>query len=125
MKRVIPIQAFDSWASALCARCAQPGHCCTKFNLSNEAGEPRTAWDSDVPVAGDLPFKPLERWGQWTVESGPDAGRTYSAWFWTCPKVDAAGRCTIYETRPALCQRYEPLQDHLCIMKAPQAETLT
>jgi len=117
--RVIKILGYDDWERAICQRCIEPGRCCTRFNLSNEAGEPRTCWDDERPTPSDgHPFEPIERWGQWTVEGGPDVGRTYSAWLWRCTALDTAtGRCGIYDTRPELCKRYEPLEDHLCVMK--------
>ena len=35
-------------------------------------------------------------------------------WRFTCPALGADGRCTIYESRPAVCREYEPGQDILC-----------
>lgn len=36
-------------------------------------------------------------------------------WVFTCPLLDwQTGRCTEYETRPALCRNYEPKSDPLC-----------
>lgn len=117
MTRVIPIVESSKWESEICGRCVSPGRCCTGFNLSDADGNSRTFWDDETPQIWDgLPFKPKERWGQWTVESGPDVGRTYSAWRWTCTKVGADGKCTIYEDRPDLCRRFEPLSDQLCAM---------
>lgn len=123
MSRVIPIIDSSKWQGEICARCVSPGHCCTGFNLSDAEGNPRVVWDDETPELPDgYPFKPLERWGQWTVESGPEAGRTYSAWLYACSKLSADGKCTIYDERPDLCRQYEPLTDHLCIMKKQTPE---
>lgn len=115
---VIPIVPHAQWEREICTRCVQPGHCCTGFNRS-DGPDPLTFWDDTeprLPLHPGEPFVLLERWGQWTVEFGPDTGRTYSAWLWTCPKLGADGRCTIYEQRPEICRRYEPLTDGLCAM---------
>ncbi len=115
-KRIISIVPHEQWQSAICARCSQPGHCCSGFNLSKEDGHPFVYWDDERPVMhNDYPFVPLHRWNQWTVEGGPDVGRTYSAWRWACTKL-VDGKCSIYSTRPELCRSYEPLTDHLCVM---------
>lgn len=126
--RVIPVIPFDTWAAAICTRCVEPGHCCKRFHLNGgEQREPWVFWDDDEdgPVlAPPLPFVAVERFWQWTVESGPDTGRTYSEWWWTCPKLDSSsGRCTIYADRPDLCRRYEPLEDGLCAMTPKERET--
>lgn len=113
--RVIPIIAFEAWESAICARCVEPGHCCKRFHLSGENGS-FVCWDEDEPAHTIEHFHAIERLWQWTVEFGPDTGRTYSAWVWTCDKLGDDGRCTIYEDRPDLCRRFEPLSDGLCIM---------
>lgn len=49
-----------------------------------------------------LPFLPLDMSpeGEWR--------------FW-CPKLDANGRCGIYDDRPAACRNYEPQTDGLCV----------
>lgn len=113
----IPIVPYAQWEREICARCVEPGHCCKRFNLSGSENHPATFWDDEAPAVREgLPFVPLERWGQWTVEYGPDTGRTYSSWMWRCTALGEDGRCTIYDDRPDLCRRYEPLEDGLCVM---------
>ena len=112
---VIKIVPHERWQSDICQRCVTPGHCCTGFNLSNSE-HPLVFWD-DEPIPDKPPFVPTQRWGQWTAESGADAGRTYSAWDWRCTLLRSDGRCGDYENRPQLCRDYVPLTDHLCIMK--------
>jgi Fe-S-cluster containining protein len=48
-------------------------------------------------------------------------------WMWRCPHLTPAGRCGIYETRPALCRAFEPGKDKLCVHYSPpdQGETMT
>lgn len=120
--RVIPIIAHAAWEAAICARCIEPGHCCKRFHLSTGKAadpnfwEPFTCWDHLEARHSVEHFKPVERIGQWTAEDGLEGGRTYSAWAWSCTALGADGRCTIYNDRPDLCRRYEPLTDHLCVM---------
>lgn len=120
----IPIVAHDRWESDICVRCVSPGRCCSAFRVTDKTGHPPTFWD-DAECAPShsryVIFKPLHRVGQWTVEHGPDAGRTYSEWLWSCSALSAEGRCTIYQQRPNLCRSYTPLEDGLCAMK-PTAE---
>lgn len=126
MNRVIPIVDSSKWQSEICARCVSPGHCCTGFNLSDKDGNARTFWDDETPQLPEgYPFKPVERLGQWTVEYGPDTGKTYSAWRFACTKLSADGKCTIYDERPDLCRRYEPLTDRLCAMTKPTPEPIS
>lgn len=100
---------------SLCDTCREPGHCCKEFNLSGRDGH-ITFWDDETPAMEErFPFVPLYRTDQWTVEFGPDTGRTYSAWRWSCTKLGADGRCTIYDERPQLCRDYEAGSDPLCI----------
>jgi Fe-S-cluster containining protein len=107
---------------SLCDTCRQPGHCCNGFNLSGTDGA-LVFWDDDErgPLIDEaFPFLPVQRWHQWTVEGGPEVGRTYSAWLWRCTKLGSDGRCTIYETRPQLCRDYEAGSDRLCIEYVPK-----
>lgn len=100
---------------SLCDTCRDPGHCCRGFNLSGNDGQV-TFWDDAPPsLESGFPFVPLHRIDQWTVEFGPDTGRTYSAWRWACSKLGADGRCTIYADRPTLCRDYEAGSDPLCV----------
>lgn len=100
---------------SLCDTCSQPGRCCTNFNLSGAGGYSLTFWDDDRPHFDRFPFfVPLYRSDQWTVEGGPETGRTYSSWRWGCTNLGDNGRCLIYEDRPQLCRDYQPAQDGLC-----------
>lgn len=104
---------------SLCDTCAQPGHCCRKFDLGTSRGEvlvpeyedPATVldWFTSEP----LPFEPLER---------KKAGEGASTWWWTCPKVTAEGRCSIYADRPQLCRQFEAGSDPLCVHHVPPAD---
>lgn len=50
------------------------------------------------------------------VPSTPEPGaRGAWAWRFSCPKLGADGRCTIYDDRPDLCRTYEPMSDGLCV----------
>ena len=102
---------------SLCDRCFAPGACCKRFGLFSNEGEPITVWDDEptrVSAPGSaepLPFLPLERSGTW---EDPD-GRAYSSWWWSCPRLQADGRCGDYENRPALCRTFEPAAETLCV----------
>ena len=95
------------------------------MNLTS-GGKPITVWEGDDPLpvlVERIPelhsFRPVQRITTWTVkdEADPNYGREYSSWIWSCEALDkASGRCTRWETRPALCARYEPASgDGLCV----------
>lgn len=41
-------------------------------------------------------------------------GRTFSHWKFNCRKLDAKGRCTIYEQRPSACRTFIPGATEIC-----------
>lgn len=100
----------------LCARCANPGRCCSGLTLSimdkDTALEMLTDLASLDGYAPDLgraeigvPFMPLYQ---------SPAGR----WRLWCGNLDRAGRCSDYENRPYACRSYPPPPGHdaLCVM---------
>lgn len=97
---------------SLCNVCPDPGRCCRRFSLGTILSDPSDGPDGArralTQRAGEvLPFEPLEP--NWPEEP-------LTPWFWTCPKVTAEGRCSIYETRPhSPCRVYEPAEDGLCV----------
>lgn len=105
----------DEHHQSLCDRCLRPGSCCT-FTLNIKDGDtplealalmatanPSDNFDHSKPDPNfgiGLPFIPLAR-------------RPSGTWIYWCPHL-IKGRCSIYETRPALCRQYSALQDRLC-----------
>jgi Fe-S-cluster containining protein len=67
-------------------------------------------------VTQGLPFEPLYETDRVDVEGK-------KMWRFWCPKLDRAGRCTIYADRPALCVAYQPKQDALCAEYVPPKPT--
>ena len=105
---------------SLCDGCYSPGACCKRLRLYREEDGQTgylTFWD-DTPVQeqtkdwDDFPFVPLDRV---RTDTDAESGRTYSTWEFSCPKLLPSGRCGDYENRPALCRRYEPGSDPLCV----------
>ncbi|UGY15168.1 YkgJ family cysteine cluster protein [Bradyrhizobium septentrionale] len=100
---------------SLCDRCYAPGQCCRVMHLSQN-GEPLTVWtDEDVSAqarAHGLPFEPIAPLSSYV---DPESGRPYATFEWTCPKLGADGRCTIYEDRPDVCRSFEAGSDPLCV----------
>lgn len=104
--------------SGLCDRCQRPGRCCSGFPLVgshtlDEAtrGKPAEVVEEELlncvqptvnGMMASLPFKPM-------YQAEKDEG----LWRFWCP-MWKHGRCSIYETRPALCDHYKPLDDALC-----------
>jgi Fe-S-cluster containining protein len=104
---------------SLCDGCPQPGNCCKQLRLFTPEGA-LTVWKGGALAAmarHNLPFQPLELISETVVTTpgDPDFGRTYQEWFWSCPKLGADGRCTIYSRRPDLCRSYKPATDFLCV----------
>jgi Fe-S-cluster containining protein len=127
-------------ASLLCDACAQPGRCCTGFELGGGlfgAGETAlemlvrmattvtamtpegyaiavrtnpTPPDHDHVMIG-LPFMPFYR-------------RADGRWRLWCPVLGRDGRCTDYENRPALCRSFEAGSESLCVMHHPSPTEL-
>lgn len=98
---------------SLCDRCFNPGQCCRRLFLVDA-----TFW-VDQGIEGvrqqlrdfGLPFEPAEELGRWLDD---ESGREYGQFEFSCPKLTRAGRCSIYEERPACCRNYEPASDGLC-----------
>lgn len=109
--------------TSLCDRCFAPGQCCRHLHLSMAGGRNLTTWvgdgESERQMADmGLPFVALDvLQGPWihTAPGDPHDGREYVRHVWGCPKLDGAGRCTIYDDRPDLCRRFEPGSDRLCV----------
>lgn len=97
---------------SLCDRCFSPGACCKgmTFNGLNEITDPdeaREAMQRQAEHEGtEMPFEPWQRVA--SVEFG-------NFWRWICTKLDADGRCSIYDSRPKACQVFEPASDRLCV----------
>lgn len=108
---------------SLCDRCFAPGQCCRDLVLLREDGHTITTWVGGDPVAeladriGEHWFVPASVQGEWTVpeDAEEDAGRTYRAHRWACRALGPDGRCTVYESRPALCRAFEPGSGPLCV----------
>ena len=97
---------------SLCDTCHSPGACCKNFSLG------RTFWfDGDDTVelflkSNDFPFVPILVEEH---ESEKKGGRKYGSYRFSCPKLTAEGRCSIYEDRPYVCRQYEPASSSLCV----------
>lgn len=92
-----------------CDSCRAPGHCCKGFVLSLAFAAAYWRQEAEWVMADKgLPFVPVRP--IWHPEAAPDE----TAVIFDCTKLGADGRCTIYETRPALCASYEPGYDGLC-----------
>lgn len=103
--------------ASLCDTCSDPGHCCRAMPINH--GFRRDWRRADVRqwmVDNNMPFEPL-RWapaGTWPeYQAGLAADQTI--WLFSCPKLGADGRCTIYDARPRTCQIYEPGMDEMCV----------
>lgn len=100
---------------SLCDKCYAPGACCRSLGLSRESGGALTVWtDTDIPAqmaAYGLPFEPGLKVGEWKTPEG----RPYAQFLWSCPKLTADGRCSIYDDRPDLCRKFEAGSDPLCV----------
>ena len=102
------------------------------MNLTMKDGHSPAVWDDEDATeqltrrTPDLhSFVPSHRLGTWTAaDDDPDElarGRSYSTWIWSCTALDKrTGRCTRWDTRPALCAAYEPASgDGLCVFSQP------
>ena len=118
---VLPKSLFDAHQSApdrseLCATCVEPGRCCRAFYLATrEEGEAevRTGKTRDEVQAmldrKGWPFLPVAR-RPFVVD-----GVEVDAWLFTCPELNAEGRCSVYENRPQLCRDFKAGSDPLCV----------
>lgn len=97
---------------SLCDTCRAPGSCCSFFYVS----APRTLADEIIAAQG-LPFVPV------APVIGPGTGCFNDAstgyWRYSCTKLGADGRCTIYAGRPHACSHYVPGIDPLCAEHVP------
>ncbi|WP_422057334.1 YkgJ family cysteine cluster protein [Sphingomonas sp.] len=101
----------------LCDVCIDPGHCCRDLPLrggptgphGERVDQPMSFERAEhMAMRAGLPFRPIYR-----DEEG--------LWRWTCTALDQrTGRCTIYETRPQVCQIYDPGTDPLCVHHVPR-----
>jgi len=93
-----------------CDTCRAPGHCCKGFALSLAFSASNWRQEAESVMADKkLPFVPVRP--IWHPEAEP--GDT--AVIFDCTKLGPDGRCTIYDSRPALCASYEPGYDGLCV----------
>lgn len=103
---------------SLCDRCQRPGHCCKNIFLgvyqpTAEAmrqfliDQPQPFLDGTTQV---LPFEPNGT----TFRFLHDDGSVSETVRLDCTKLSPDGRCTIYDRRPCLCQKFEPQTDSLC-----------
>lgn len=94
--------------------CPKPGYCCREFSIDVKGfgilGEHDSQDLLDYIKEKQLPFV-LSRYDE-----------EFGAWRVTCPKLNANGRCDIYNQRPKICRDYQPQQDSLCCI--PKATVL-
>ena len=105
---------------SLCDRCYHPGHCCkriplnTVFSLSGDIKEQLLNLEKDNPNEGPLSsFIPIEVDKLQSTPEQLEAG--YGRYLFSCTNLLPSGRCGNYENRPALCRRYQPQRDKLCV----------
>ena len=92
----------------ICSICATPGACCSGFNLYGSDGYISTMEDATALLKElGLPF---------TADDVCDCDDGVSKVIFSCTKLTADGRCSIYEKRPSLCRWYRSLTDNLCKM---------
>lgn len=109
-----------------CATCPRPGACCVAFPLSlplpRDYEQAKLEWQEWLARTGlNWPFellRPLEDGAQREWQQYLGAGDKV-IWRFTCPKLGADGRCTIYAERPQPCRDFEPLSDSLCVLHEP------
>lgn len=119
-----------------CDSCRDPGHCCRSFRVDRHFKPETTRAEvtehlrngtddfSEGTTYEVLPFDPQIRNGgfyAWPNEEVPHS----VMWTFSCPKLGADGRCTIYDTRPELCQTFEPKSVALCIEYDVKPEDIT
>lgn len=112
---LVPLSAVPqmSW----CQVCPDPGRCCRRFILTGPDGFEVSFWerswraDADAWLAEQgLPFQPIEVRERFHDE---DSTPYVVLWF-TCPRVDSSGRCSIYAARPQVCREFVPGRGGLC-----------
>lgn len=108
-----------------CNDCRDPGRCCRAFTYSSiafpidadrdevrrhlRAGTNRPSW---APPRRPVPFEPLVPSGFWCRRG--ERKPSGVTWLVSCPELDDAGRCGIYDDRPDCCVNYEPKSSPLC-----------
>lgn len=101
---------------SLCDKCWSPGACCKGFVLSGVDHQETTFWlDEDVNAQIAAHGFPFELSSITKEYKDDETGRPYGTIVVSCPKLDADGRCSIYEDRPALCRDFEPRHSPLCV----------
>ena len=93
-----------------CLSCPTPGRCCRKFVLSLSAtqnDEGRRKLEAAIKEHG-LPFV--------VGEPTPAIGDGRRSFYCSCPLLDAAGRCSEYDSRPDTCIEFQPGGDALCVL---------
>lgn len=111
---LLPVLQSQAAPMSLCAICPEPGHCCKKFSL--QGAFLFEDWQADLEEVlrvGGVPFFRLHSLGP-IVRDDID-GQDYVSVFLSCTNVSENGRCGIYESRPALCRKYVPTTDGLCV----------
>ena len=103
-----------------CDTCSKPGACCRGFGLQDHTYY-RTPLEALVKmVEFGLPFLPVDNRYEEYLAAIPEKERDFVRPFsFNCPMLGHDGRCTIYDHRPELCKKYEPLSDPLCVMWQP------
>ena len=93
--------------SVICSICASPGACCKGFTLSQSGIAITTIEVAEVLL--------LERRFPFII-NGVEVRDGSDVVSFSCTKLGANGRCSIYEGRPSLCRNFRPLTDTLCEM---------
>lgn len=109
----------------VCDTCPAPGACCRKFALSHWFADDMDIEEQWEPYRQFYPFNPIgPHYRADRVRQLVD-GTSRSIWFFSCPKLGADGRCTIYAGRPETCRRFQPMSDKLCALyKLPVEEAI-
>lgn len=98
----------------ICALCPQPGYCCKQFIITRE-GQQESFWEGETEAVNDY----LKNLPQFEVDGVfsrhyCDEHKTYYVTYWFRCSALKNGRCTIYSTRPPICQNYKPFSSLLC-----------
>jgi Fe-S-cluster containining protein len=116
----LPVLLENTPIMPLCAVCSDPGRCCLRFGYGFQKDEPVTFWKEswerdawEFPQRKKLPYVPTGINGEWTDD---ESGREYVSLWYSCPKLGADGRCTIYAERPQACRRFAPGSSSICVL---------
>lgn len=110
----------------LCSICPKPGVCCSNFVLPGI-----TFWEDDTPEFIILRMKEEQGIDHFIpVQQGQLFGfddkslKHYGYWRFSCSKLKD-GRCSIYNTRPAVCSDFVPTTgEGLCAFDEEHQEHL-